>query len=174
MNQKDSILYVPYILVAGPECGDAEFYGKWLLAAEKVEALWEEALKDRNFRMDVQFLTEGGIHFDFGATTMLRKLAEDFGSFVFCLYFDDPDRANMFGMMAEMGFYVFKAQGYYEMAIPAELSMEKVKAAALKLYDTADIYLLHPEYLVDCMPYIEAKAFQAGLRKLDKAPHRWA
>ena len=30
-----------------PRWGDAEFYGKWLLAAAKAEALWKEAMTTR-------------------------------------------------------------------------------------------------------------------------------
>jgi hypothetical protein len=36
----------PYVLVEGPPFGDAEFYGKWLLAAAEAEALWRALFKD--------------------------------------------------------------------------------------------------------------------------------
>jgi hypothetical protein len=47
------------ILVEGPEWGDAEFFGKWLLAADKANRLWNEAAKDSNFAKRVERLRVG-------------------------------------------------------------------------------------------------------------------
>jgi hypothetical protein len=35
-----------YCLVEGPRWADTEFYGSWLLAIAKADALWKEAIKD--------------------------------------------------------------------------------------------------------------------------------
>ena len=47
----------PYILIEGPRWGDAEFYGRWLLAAAKAEALWKKAIKDPSFEEQIGSLT---------------------------------------------------------------------------------------------------------------------
>jgi hypothetical protein len=61
-----------------------------------------------------------------------------------------------FVMMAEMGF--FKASGQsYQIAIPLDLSLAKVKAAALIYAKTEDAeYNLHLTLLVSKMPIDEA------------------
>jgi hypothetical protein len=69
-------------------------------------------------------------------------------------------------MMVEMGFFVLTGQRY-QMVIPTQLIMAKVKRAALKLAQTEDEECyLHPEYLVATMPYAEAKAWQNRLREM--------
>jgi hypothetical protein len=50
----------PYVLVEGP-FGDAEFYGKWLLAAAEAEALWRALFKDDPIfteQVDILWLAE--------------------------------------------------------------------------------------------------------------------
>jgi hypothetical protein len=54
MNWKDAIHEnEPYILVEGPGWGNVEFFGKWLSAAAKADALWNKAIKDRIFKEQV-------------------------------------------------------------------------------------------------------------------------
>ncbi len=51
----------PCILVEGPNWGDAEFYGKWLLAAAQAETFWKEAREDSDFYKQVQSVCMGYI-----------------------------------------------------------------------------------------------------------------
>ena len=54
MNLQNSIEEgEPYILVEGPEWGDAEFCGKWLLMAAKAEALWKKAINDPSLKEQI-------------------------------------------------------------------------------------------------------------------------
>ena len=42
------------VLVEAPPWGDADFYGRWLLAAARAEALWKIAMRDELFDQTVQ------------------------------------------------------------------------------------------------------------------------
>ena len=58
MKRKDAIHEnAPYILVEGPGRRNVAFFGKWLSAAAKADALWNEAIKDRIFKQQVELLT---------------------------------------------------------------------------------------------------------------------
>jgi hypothetical protein len=156
----------PYILVEGPKWGDAEFYGKWLLAAAKADALWKKATNDPSLEEQFGLVTMIYIpDFGIGATVMVSQLEENLASFAIQLNGVAIELVDEFVMMAEMGFFVLTGQRY-QMAIPAKLNMDVVKRAALKFAQTEDEDILHPEHLVVTMPYAEAKAWQERLRLL--------
>jgi hypothetical protein len=46
----------PYVLIEGPRYGDAEFCGRWLLAAHKANLLWKRATEDSCFAKQVEML----------------------------------------------------------------------------------------------------------------------
>jgi len=155
------------VLIEGPEWGDAEFYGEWLLAAAKAESFWKEALEDHEFEKQVDRICICVIH-DFGisATWMLMQLREDKTRFVFPVERDEEGEA--FTMMVRMGFFVQKHQSY-QMTLPSNLTAEKVRAAVLEYAKTEDEeHVLHVEYLVTTMPFAEAAAFQNRLRAIDE------
>ena len=164
-----------YILVEGPECAQVEFFGKWLSAAAKADALWNEAVKDRIFEQQVALLT--GIHtpnFGMAAMSFVSELQKDHISFMVSLNFElmeDLHEVEQLVMMIEMGFFVRTGQ-HYKMAIPVNLNIKTVKMAALKFVQTADEESLHPESLVATMPYAEAKAWQSRQRELYKLHNR--
>jgi len=164
------------ILVEGPKWGDAEFYGKWLRAAAKADALWKEAIKDPSFKNQIYALTlECMPDFGIGATIMFFKLDKNFSSFAIQLNSREEgiDLVDEFVMMVEIGFFILTGERY-QMAIPTQLNMDVVKKAALKFSQTEDEeFYLHPEHLVATMPYAEAKAWQGRLRTMDSA-HRCA
>jgi hypothetical protein len=164
----------PYILVEGPMWGDAEFYGEWLLAAAKAEALWKTAIKDPTFEKQIERLTVLYVpEFNLSASIFLFQVQKNLVSFTIPLNSEEWGEVEQFTMMAEMGFFVVTGQRY-QMAIPKGLSMEKVKMAALKFAQTEDEEcVLHPEYLIATMPHAEAKAWQERLRVMDEA-HRCA
>ena len=176
MNQKNSIHQSePCILVEGPEWGDAEFYGKWLLKAANAEALWKEALNDPSFWRQVNRLWVAFIpNFGMFATDILSRLRTNFVSFALGLDTStDGELVEEFVMMAKMGFLILTGRRY-QIAIPEQMNMDTVKRAALMFAKTEDEEsYLHPEYLVATMPYAEAKAWQERLRKMDDA-HRCA
>jgi len=156
----------PCILIEGPSWGNAEFYGKWLLAAAQAETFWKEALKDPVFekqveRVSVVYMPDFGI----AASMMLMQLEEHRTTFVLDLHSEDGDD---FAMMITMGFFA-PYNERYRMTIPADLSVTRVKAAVLKYAQTEDEeYVLHPEYLVNTMSFPEARAWQNRLSALDQ------
>jgi hypothetical protein len=176
MKRKDAIYESePYILVEGPGWGNVAFFGKWLSAAAKADALWNKAIKDRIFKQQVALLTVIYIP-DFGkaAIFFLSELQKDYSCFMVRLNaagFEDLQEVEELVVMIEMGFFIRKGQ-HYQMAIPVELDMKKVKMAAMKFAQTADEESLHPEHLVATMPYAEAKAWQSRQRELYKLHNR--
>ena len=79
MNLEDSLHETePYILIEGPRWGDAEFYGRWLLAAAKAEALWKEAISDPSFEKRIELVKVLVIP-DFGiaSTVLLSKFEKN-------------------------------------------------------------------------------------------------
>jgi hypothetical protein len=91
------------VLVEGPDWGNAQFLGEWLLAAALAEAFWKEARNDRRFQKQVDdvclcFIPDFGI----SATVMVMQLQQHRTSFVLSA---DDELAAEFAMMAVMGFY---------------------------------------------------------------------
>jgi hypothetical protein len=163
-----------YILVEGPECAQVEFFGKWLSAAAKADALWNKAIKDRIFKEQVQLLTVLYIP-DYGlaALCFVFALQKNLSSFMVPLKckLEDRHEVEELVVMIEMGFFVRTGQ-HYKMAIPVNLNIKTVKMAALKFVHTADEVSLHPESLVATIPYAEAKAWQSRQRELYKLHNR--
>jgi hypothetical protein len=158
----------PYILVEGPRWADAKFYAKWLLMATKTQALWEKAIKDTRFKKQIDRLTV--LHhpkFDHIASLLLFQLKENLVSFAIPLYSEDWAAVEQFTLMAEMGFFVLTDQRY-QMVIPAKLSTDVVKSAALRLAKTEDEDGAHPEYLVATISYAQAEEWQTRLRDMDE------
>jgi hypothetical protein len=156
----------PCILVKGPNWGDAEFYGKWLLAAAQAETFWKEACKDPGFEKQVESVCVAYIP-DFGisASLMVMRLEEYRTTFVLDLY---SEEAADFAMMVTMGLFA-PINEIYRMVIPLDLTVVKVKRGILKYAETEDKeYVLHPEYLVNTMSLPEAKAWQNRLRAIDQ------
>jgi hypothetical protein len=157
----------PCVLIKGPNWGDAEFYGKWLLAAAQAETFWKEACKDPGFEKQVKRVIYDFCIPDFGisASLMVMRLEEYMTTFVLDL---ESEESGAFVMMFTMGFFATSNPGY-RMAIPSDLTVAKVKGAALKYAETEDEeYVLHPEYLVNTMSFPDARAWQNRLRAVDR------
>jgi hypothetical protein len=176
MKRTDAIHeHEPYILVEGPEEGNVEFFGKWLSAAAKADALWHKAIKDRIFKEQVLLLTILYIP-DYGmaALSFVFAFQKSLISFMVplkCKLFEDLHEVEELAVMIEMGFFV-RTGRHYKMAIPMNLDIKTVKMAALKLAKTADDVSLRPESLVATIPYVEAKAWQCRQRELCKLHNR--
>jgi hypothetical protein len=125
----------PYVLVEGPPFGDAEFYGKWLLAAAEAEALWRALFKDDPIfteQVDILWLAEIP-EFGMAASAMLMNLWQYRTTFVLRLY---EALGEMFAMMAAMDFFSQAGQRY-QMTLPVDLSRTKVKTAMLRYAQTS-------------------------------------
>lgn len=157
----------PYILIEGPRWGDAEFYAKWLSAAANAERLWKKAqAEDPHFAEQIDRL-QVVYSFDFGisATYFLGQLTKEF--FTMAIRVDSED-GEFISVMVEMGFFVLTGERY-QMVIPPQLDLSRVKKAALKLAQTEDAdYVIHPELIVRAMPFREAKAWQRRLGEMDE------
>jgi hypothetical protein len=147
------------ILIEGLREADAEFYGKWLLAAAEANKLLERAYsQDPLFRERVGAL-EPLFKPDFGiiAIILFEKLAQ--GEHFYVSTIDlDSDEAQMFCVMAEMEFFKLN-DVRYQMALPEGLDIVTVRNALLKLADTEDDeFHIHPEALVSCLSRAEARS----------------
>jgi hypothetical protein len=156
----------PCVLVQSPAWGDAQFYGKWLLAAAKAEALWKNAYADQHFQKLIDRVCVCRIP-DFGiaAAAMIMRLWENLTTFVIDVDSEDGEDLTM---MAEMGFFAQEAP-IYRMTLPPSLTSEKVRAAIFKYAKTEDDeFVLHPEDIVTTLPFSEATALQNRLRAINE------
>jgi hypothetical protein len=161
----------PCVLVETARWGDVEFFGKWLLAANKANQLWKQARMDRGFakqidRLEVVYIPDFGM----AALALLLELRGQVTSFILRL---DTEEGELFAMMVEMGFFVLTGDRY-QMVIPERLTINKVKSALIRVARTEDAeFVLHIEHLIKTMPYVEAKAWQRRLGALHE-DHRVA
>jgi hypothetical protein len=156
----------PYVLVEGPSWGDAEFYGRWLLAAAEAEAFWKNAYNDSEFLKQVDRVCVGCIpHFGISATLIMTELRQYKTSLVIDL---NTEEGESFVMMVAMGFFTF-SNSRYQMTIPSGLTEMQVKHAILKLAQTEDAeFMLHPEHLVTAISFAEARAWQDRMCAMDE------
>jgi hypothetical protein len=156
----------PCVIVEVPSWGDAEFYGRWLLAAAKAEAFWKAAFRDPIFQTQVERVCVVYIP-DFGiaASLIVMNLKEYTTTFILDL---DSEEGEHFTMMVQMGFFVCSDQRYV-MTIPRCLSPFTVKQAVLRFVETEDEeYVLHPERLLMTMPFTKARVWHEQLRAMDR------
>jgi hypothetical protein len=158
--------YDPYVLVEGPRWGDAEFYGKWLLAAHRANSLWKRASEDVSFAKRVERLEVVCVlDLAMAATGLLLELRGQFFTFMIRV---DSEEAELFAMLASMGFFARTGERY-QMVIPNRLTLATVKNALLRLARTEDgEFMLHPEDLVTTVTFVEAKAWQERQREMDE------
>jgi hypothetical protein len=156
-----------YVLIEGPCWGDAEFLGKWLLAAAEAERFWREAYADPVFHKQVEHVCDSYIP-DFGisASLIVMGLKEYRTTFVLELNSEDGED---FTMMVAMGFFL-PVGDRYRMALPIGLTAAKVRSAVLRYALTEDEnFMLHPERIVTAtMPFAEATAWQDRLRAVEE------
>jgi hypothetical protein len=153
------------VLIEGPAWGDAEFYGNWLINADKANKLLQQARRDDpDFNSSVDVI-EVPQCLDFGimATVFLSKFRKKFDTFIL-----DSESADLldFVLMVEMGFFTLTGDRY-QMTLPTKLDGDLVKQAHLKLVGTEDEDWIHPERLVVDMPRTRAIEFQRFLGEMD-------
>jgi predicted nucleic acid-binding Zn-ribbon protein len=155
------------ILIEGPAWGDAEFYGNWLINADKANKLLQQARRDDpDFNSSVDVL-EVLQCLDFGimATVFVSKFVDKkFHTFTL-----DSESADLldFVLMVEMGFFTLTGDRY-QMTLPTKLDIDLVKQAHLKLVGTRDEDWIHPERLVVDVPRTRAIEFQRFLGDMDQ------
>jgi hypothetical protein len=153
------------LLVEGPGPGDAEFLGRWLLAAVAAdEALQEQfkrntALKDQISRVEIEYC----VRFSSGATRFVELLMKNLRSFTLSL---NDEWSELFAIMARVGFFRLTGERY-QMTIPEEISGPMIEAALLELAATEDAdYYLHPEHLVYFVSNDYAQSWSLRLERL--------
>jgi hypothetical protein len=158
-----------YVLVEG-QGFDADFYSKWLNAAVKAQALWEQALNDKGFAKKIERLLILYIP-DFGLAAVELMLRLDHKRPSFVMAVDEEESAGEFVMMVEMGF--FQCVGdHYVMALPFELTITSLKVAAAAYAETEDEhYYLHPCALLITACLAETNAKQVRLHAMKDFAH---
>jgi hypothetical protein len=156
----------PVVLVEGPEWGDAEFYGHWLLGAARAHSLLQEAKStDAEFAAAIETIEIcRGLHFGIMATVFVAQFSDkEFSTFVL-----DHGSCDLteFALMVRMAFFELTG-ARYQMTMPKTLDLDTVKNAHLELARTEDEDWIHPERLVVAMPSTQAKKFQRLLRNMD-------
>lgn len=153
-----------WVLVEGPGPGEAEFLGRWLLAAVAADRTLHEQLKRNSVLKDqissLEVLYE--IRFSSAATRFLELLMKDLAAFTLSI---KDDWIDLFSVMADLGFFRLTGERY-QMTVPGDISGTRIETALLKLAATEDHYWLHPEYLVHCVTKIYAQTWHSRLEKL--------
>jgi hypothetical protein len=155
-----------WVLVEGPGPGQAEFLGRWLLAAVDADKALEDerkqnpALKDQISRLEICY----EISFSPSAMKFAALLLENLTCFTLDLR--DELWGERFMLMTEIGFFRLTGDRY-QMTLPQALSGLDIEAALLKLAATEDQgYYLHPERFVRCLSKADAETWQGRLERL--------
>jgi hypothetical protein len=154
-----------WVLVEGPAPGDAEFLGRWLLAAveadQELQRQFERnpGLKEQIASLEICYI----ISFSPAATKFVELLMKNLACFSLALW---GEWGELFTIMTEIGF--FRQTGdRYQMTVPTEISGSRIEAALLSLAATEDgEYFLHPERFVACISKSEAQDWQSRLERL--------
>jgi len=153
------------VMIEGPSWGDAEFYGRWLLAAAEAETFWNNAYKDSEFQKQVDRVCLVYIpHFGISATLIIAELKQYKTTLTIDL---NTEEGESFAMMVAMGFFTF-SNPRYQMTVPSHLTEMQVKRAIFDFVQTEDAeFMLHPEHLVTAISFAEARAWQDRIRAID-------
>ena len=137
-----------WVLVEGPGPGEAEFLGRWLLAAiEADKALEQQRKQNRNLkeqisRIEVIYL----VSFSPAATRFVELLMKNLTCFTLDFFRQTGER--------------------YQMTLPQEINGPMIEDALLKLAATEDDEsVLQPEHLVSCLTKTDAHMWQDSLER---------
>ena len=154
-----------WVLVEGPAPGDAQFLGRWLLAAARADKRLRELFEqDPEFKRSVAKIELlYAFAFSPAATKSIQLLMKDLTSFswsVFDLW------GEVFPVMAKIGFFSQTGERY-QMTIPKAITPATIKAALLRLLMTEDEdNFVHPEHLVRCLKQGDVRDWQVRLERL--------
>ncbi|MCA1470333.1 hypothetical protein I6F09_20810 [Bradyrhizobium sp. IC3195] len=152
------------VLVEGPGPGEAEFIGRWLLAAAAADRALQERfkqnkkLKDQISSVEIVY----GISFSSGAAKFLELLMKDLTAFSLPV---DSDWIDLFAVMADLGFFFLTGERY-QMTIPYGASGSAIEASLLKLAATERGFALHPEQMIHCISETDATTWHSRLRNM--------
>jgi hypothetical protein len=154
-----------YALVEGPGAGDAQFLGRWLVAAAETDQALKSrlrlkpSLKQQISRLELVYC----ICFSSAATRFVERLMKNLTCFSLPL---DEEWGEIFSVMAELGFFRLTGDRY-QMTHPDAISGLKIETALLRLAATEDDEdFLHPEHLVNGLSRVEAERWSARLEQL--------
>jgi len=153
-----------WVLIEGPAPGDAQFLGRWLLAAAEADKLLQEQYQqDPSFKLTISRLElVYAFAFSPAATKSIELLMKDLTSFSLSVF---DEWGEIFAVMADIGFFS-QTGDRYQMTVP-EVRHTKIKTALLRLAATEDdSHFLHPEHLVHCLDERDTKEWQLRLKRL--------
>ncbi|MCK1629750.1 hypothetical protein [Bradyrhizobium sp. 162] len=153
-----------WVLVEGPGPGEAEFLGRWLLAAAAADRALQERFKhNTTLKQQISSLEiVYGIRFSSGATKFLELLMKDLTAFSLSL---EDDWIDLFAVMADLGFFCLTGERY-QMTLPSGTSGCAIEASLLKLAATEHHFCLHPEQMIHCITKIDAHTWHSRLESL--------
>jgi hypothetical protein len=154
-----------WVLIEGPAPGDADFLGRWLLAAAEADKLLQEQYEqDPSFKLTISRLElVYAVAFSPAATKSIELLMKDLTSFSLPVF---EEWGEIFAVMADIGFFS-QTGDRYQMTFPKEVRHTKIKTALLRLAATEDdSHFLHPEHLVHCLDERDTKEWQLRLERL--------
>jgi hypothetical protein len=109
-----------------------------LLKAAEAQQLWSQALTDQTFARQTLELTCGLIpHFEAAALDLLWQIQTEDFVLVRALNTDEGLWDLEFAMMVRLGFFNI-VNRTYRMAVPATLTLEKIRWTAIDLVKTVD------------------------------------
>jgi hypothetical protein len=153
-----------WVLVEGPGPDEAEFLGRWLLAAAAADQALEEQFK-RNTELKKHISSVEIVHeicFSSAATKFLKLLMKDLTAFSLSV---DDGWVDVFAIMADLGFFRLTGERY-QMTLPSSASGQAIEASLLKLAATEQRFSLHPENMIHCITKIDAHTWHSRLTSL--------
>ena len=155
-----------FILAEGPRLSDAEFTSQWLLSAIEADRLLQRCFSEvPGFHASILRL-ECPYRIEFAQSALFFIGMWQTGKGCFSLDLLDPEWAEIFCVMARLGF--FKQTGQrYQMVVPETVAIDRIKDELLRLIATQDSgYLLHPEGLLTNMPRQQVMDWKRKLKRM--------
>jgi hypothetical protein len=165
------------VLIQAPYGAGCQMCAAWLARAAEAEALWIQALEDREFGQRVSELYAlVQPNFEAAALELLPQLKSSHDVVVFRFDLDNFDYGwrdselvlrTEFVMMCRLGFF-WAVESGYEMSVPATLTLAQVKQAAMDIIATRKhtgdgVKAIHPEAMLTMIPLLEAEARRAQI-----------
>jgi hypothetical protein len=155
-----------FVLIEGPDPGDAEFLGRWLLSAVEADRVLAQHfdtnpnLREQISRLEVCYQ----VTFAPVAMRCIRLFMKNLTCFTFSTFDEWIER---FSVMPELGFFRLTGNRY-QMSLTCAITGADIQSALLRLAKTEDEeYWLYPEHLVTCY---EKAAIQEWQHKLVALP----
>jgi hypothetical protein len=154
------------VLVEGPSIGDAEFAKQWTEGALKADAVLEAYFQENpGFREKLHRIeTVALVKFAPCVMAFVRMWLQQQGVFSIDLF--DSEDADLFSVMAAMGFFSRTGERY-QMTIPQTVDISAILHALLRLAGTEDEHsFLHPESLLVTLTAAEAETWKCRLNSI--------